>query len=126
MKQTIYLGLEEVLELHRVLIERFGGVPGVRDRGLLQSALMRPQTGYYNSLSEQAAALFQSLVSNHVFIDGNKRVGFAAMAIFLKMNGYNLRIDADEAERFLVGKIIKKKAGVEEISRWMERYLKKV
>ena len=102
MKITLYPALSEVLELHRILIERFGGSTGVRDLGLLESALMRPQTGYYSTLSLEAAALLQSLCQNHAFIDGNKRVAFAVTAIFLRMNGFRLKVDTDNGEGFLI------------------------
>ncbi len=81
---------------------------GVRDLGLLESALARPRSGYYASISEQAAALLQSLAGNHAFVDGNKRGAFAATAVFLRMNGYKLVVDADEAERFLIEDVIKR------------------
>jgi len=121
--ETLFLTLEEVLDLHRQLIERFGGTDGVRDRGLLESALARPRSGYYSSLSEQAAALMQSLAGNHAFVDGNKRVAFAATAVFLRMNGYALRVGADEAERFLVDEVIVARVDVAVIAEWLERHL---
>ena len=117
---TLFLTLEEVLDLHRQLIQRFGGADGVRDPGLLESALARPRSGYYSSLSEQAAALMQSLAGNHAFVDGNKRVAFAATAVFLRMNGYALRVDADEAERFLIDRVIVGRADVAVIAEWLE------
>ena len=121
-----YPTLTETLELHTRLIERFGGKGGVRDMGLLESALMRPQTGYYKSLSLQAAALLQSLTQNHAFIDGNKRVAFASTAIFLRMNGYRLKVDADNGESFLINRVIKIKAEINEIADWLEKHMKAV
>jgi death-on-curing protein len=94
--------------------------------GLLESALMRPQTGYYKSLSLEAAALLQSLVQNHAFIDGNKRVAFATTAIFLRMNGYRLKVDADNGEAFLIEEVINKKASIEIIAAWLEQHMKAV
>lgn len=126
MRVTLYPTLNEVLELHRILIERFGGSGGIRDLGLLQSALMRPQTGYYSTLSLEAAALLQSLCQNHAFLDGNKRVAFAVTAIFLRMNGYRLKVDADNGENFLINEVIGKKASIEQIASWLEEYLKSV
>lgn len=73
-----YLDMQDVLALHRTQLERFGGAPGIRDAGLIEAALARPQSGYYRDLIEEAAALWESLTMNHGFIDGNKRVGFAA------------------------------------------------
>lgn len=122
-RTTIYLTLEEAVDLHRQLIERFGGAVGVRDLGLLESALARPRSGYYSSISEQAAAMLQSLAGNHAFMDGNKRVAFAATAVFLRMNGYKLAVDADEAERFLIDDVIKGHAEVAAIRDWLERFL---
>lgn len=124
MKSAIYPSLVEVLELHSVLIQRFGGKGGIRDMGLLESALMRPQTGYYDSLSLQAAALFQSLVQNHAFTDGNKRVAFATCAIFLRMNGYRLKVSADLGEQFIIERVIKNKADLDQIASWLEKYMK--
>lgn len=126
MKATLYPTLAETLELHNRLIERFGGKPGVRDLGLLESALMRPQTGYYSSLSLEGAALLQSLTQNHAFIDGYKRVAFATTAIFLRMNGYRLKVDADNGESFLIERVIKAKAEIQEIAAWLEKYMKAV
>ncbi len=126
MKHTLYPTLIEVIELHRVLIERFGGKGGILDLGLLESALMRPQTGYYSSLSLQAAALLQSLTQNHGFVDGNKRVAFATTAIFLRMNGYRLKVDADNGEDFMIKEVISKKVSIESISRWLEKHMRKV
>jgi death-on-curing protein len=68
----------------------------------LEAAVFRPQTGYYNDLSEEAAALFESLVNNHAFLDGNKRVGFAATHTFLLLNGFDLDVSSREAYEFMV------------------------
>lgn len=125
-KVVLYPTLEEALELHRVLLNRFGGKDGVRDLGLLQSALGRPQTGYYGTLSLQAGALLESLSRNHSFTDGNKRMAFALTAIFLRMNGFRLKVDADEGERFLIDDVIQKKVPLEKIVDWIERHMKAV
>jgi death on curing protein len=74
---TDYVTVVEALAIHADQIERYGGSPSVRDRGLLEGALVRPQTGYYSSLIEEAAALWESLSQNHPFVDGNKRTAFA-------------------------------------------------
>lgn len=126
MKITLFPTLSETVELHSRLIDRFGGKPGVRDLGLLDSALWRPQTGYYNTLSLQAAALLQSLTQNHAFIDGNKRVAFATTAIFLRMNGYRLKVDADNGELFMIETVIKNKASIEAIAVWLEQHMQVV
>lgn len=100
-----FLTLDEVLAIHERLIERFGGSPGVRDPGLLESALYRPRTGYYEDLLEMAAALFESLLMNHPCVDGNERVAFFATDVFLRLNGWVIRTEADEAHSFLVGSL---------------------
>jgi death-on-curing protein len=126
MKTTLYPTFSEVIELHTTLIARFGGEKGTRDLGLLESALMRSQSGYYGSLSLEAAALLQSLASNHPFIDGNKRVAFAATAIFLRMNGYKLKIFPDKGERFIIDEVIKGRASIEVITSWLEKCMSAV
>ena len=83
MEAVFFPTLQEILELHEKLIQRFAGSGGARDLGFLESALLRPQTGYCDTLSLQATALLQILIQNHSFIDGNKRVAFAATAIFI-------------------------------------------
>ena len=122
---TLFPSLQETLELHDQLILRFGGSKGVRDLGLLESALVRPQTGYYDTLSMQAAALLQSLCQNHCFVDGNKRVAFASTAIFLRMNGYRLSVKPDDGESFLVEQVIQERATIEAIAAWLEDCMKK-
>jgi death-on-curing protein len=102
-KTVAFLTRDETLQIHRALLERFGGSAGVRDLGLLESALYRPQTGYYEDLAQMAAALFESLIMNHPFVDGNKRVAFFATDVFLRLNGYKLNVDAKKAHRFLIG-----------------------
>lgn len=87
---TEYVTTADALFFHKHLIERYGGAPGIRDVGALESALHRPQTGYYETLIREAAALCESLVQNHPFVDGNKRVAFAVVDVFLRINGYTI------------------------------------
>lgn len=126
MNTTLYLTLDEVLTLHGALIARHGGAEGVRDMGLVESALARARSGYYESLSEQAAALLQSFAMNHAFIDGNKRVAWAASMIFLRMNGYRVRVSADDAERFLIDRVITQRAEIAPIAQWLEQSMQAV
>jgi death-on-curing protein len=126
MEVVLYPTIQETLELHEQLIKRFGGSAGVRDLGLLESALLRPQTGYYETLSLQAAALLQSIIQNHSFIDGNKRVAFATTAIFLRMNGYRLKVEADNGESFLIDEVIQKRIPINDIATWLETNMQKV
>ena len=89
-------------------MRRYGGATGVRDPGALEAALFRPQTGYYDDIVAEAAALFESLAINHPFVDGNKRIAFAAVDVFLRINGWRLqrppmRIHAEMMEMFETG-----------------------
>jgi death-on-curing protein len=86
-----YLTVADVLSMHTVLMQRYGGTPGVRDPGALEAALFRPQTGYYDDIVAEAAALMESLAINHPFVDGNKRIAFAAADVFLRINGWRLQ-----------------------------------
>jgi death-on-curing protein len=89
--------IEEVIDIHDSLIREFGGATGLRDVGALDSAILRPQMGYYDGIIEEAAALMESLAMNHPFVDGNKRVAFAATEVFLGMNGWYIDCDSEEA-----------------------------
>lgn len=93
-----YLTTLEVTEMHRLLIEQFGGSHGIREVGALESAVLRPQMGYYNDLIQEAAAMMESLAMNHPFIDGNKRIAFFATDVFLRINGHF--IDCDNAKAY--------------------------
>jgi len=89
-----YLTMPDVLGIHTVLMQRYGGALGVRDPGALEAALFRPQTGYYKDIVAEAAAMMESLAINHPFIDGNKRIAFAATDAFLRINGWQLKRSA--------------------------------
>jgi len=121
---TTYPTLEEALELHRVLLRRFGGAEGGRDLGALESALFRPRTGYYATLALEAAALIQSLAMNHAFVDGNKRVAFALTAVFLRMNGFRLVVTADVAEPFMLEQLIGRHVTLDEIADWLTVHMR--
>lgn len=92
-ERVAYLTLDEALAIHQRLVERFGGAAGIRDLGLLESALYRPRTGYYRDLAEMATALLESLLRNHPFLDGNKRMAFFAADVFLRLNGWRLEVE---------------------------------
>jgi death-on-curing protein len=94
MPRFLYLTVAEAVEMHRHLVQEFGGIQGIRDRGLLEAAIFRPQSGYYDDLVHEAAALMESIASNHPFIDGNKRVSFAVTDTFLRLNGYYVSVEA--------------------------------
>lgn len=98
---TVYITLDEVVRIHEILIREFGGAAGARDLGLIESTLLRPQTGYYGDLIEEAAALWESLAMNHGFVDGNKRVAYACLEMFLQLNGADVSASNDEAQAFI-------------------------
>ncbi len=97
-----FLSVDEALGIHEHLIEEFGGQAGVRDPGLLESSLFRPQIGYYEDLATMASALFESLLFNHAFHDGNERMAFFATDVFLRLNGWRLDVDARVAVDFIL------------------------
>ena len=98
-----YLRVIEVLAIHAMVINEFGGADGVRDLGALEAAVFRPQTGYYEDAIAEAAALFESIVQNHPFLDGNKRTALAAADVHLRMNGLELAGDSMDHHRFIIG-----------------------
>jgi death on curing protein len=122
------ISINEVLNIHQMLISRFGGRLGVRDIQLLESALQRPfQTfegrALYETPSEKAAALTESLLRNHPFIDGNKRVAYAVLRLFLKSVGYSILADQEEKYHFIVS-VASGELAFEEIHQWIEAHTK--
>lgn len=101
----VYLTLDDALYIHADQIDSYGGTAGVRDQGLVLSALLRPQTGYYTDLIAEAAALWESLTMNHGFVDGNKRVAYACMVVFMAMNGLGIDASQEEVIDFIYGNI---------------------
>jgi death on curing protein len=102
-----YLSLGEVLELHRMILRQSGGMSGLRDSDALESALAQPHMTFggedlYPSLAEKAASLGFSLIMNHPFLDGNKRIGHAVMETFLVLNGYEVQATTDEQEEIVL------------------------
>jgi death-on-curing protein len=116
---TLYPTVEETLTVHTKLISKFGGSDGIRDRGALESALARPQSGYYADLIQEAAALWESLSQNHPFVDGNKRVAITMTAAFLRVNGYRLEFDDLEAYGFLIELYETGRMRFDELDRWL-------
>ena len=119
-----YLSLTEILLLHARLIQQTGGAEGVRDLARLESAIERPQAMFggadlYPDLWSKAAALMESLIQNHPFVDGNKRVGLAAAGILLERNGYSLSADNDQVFDFTMS-VARGDVRHEEITRWLE------
>src|ERR1700761_7317418 len=99
---TEYVTTVDVLFFHQQLIERYGGASGVRDAGALESALHRPQTGYYDTLIHEAAAQLEGLIQNHPFMDGNKRSAFAVADVFLRINGYRITANSTAIYEHLI------------------------
>lgn len=99
--RRIYPTVAETIETQRLLIDEFGGLHGVRDMGLLESAVLRPQSGYYANLIEEAAALMESLANNHAFLDGNKRISFVMTDVTLRANGYFLGVEPSATHKFI-------------------------
>jgi len=121
-----YLGPEQVLFLHARLIEETGGGHGLRDLALLESAVNRPRATFgdqdlYPDLFAKAAALMDSLIRNHPFVDGNKRTGIAAAALFLVQNGYRLTATNAEVEAFVL-RVVKAEPDVAEIAGWLQAH----
>ncbi|HTU55336.1 MAG TPA: type II toxin-antitoxin system death-on-curing family toxin [Acetobacteraceae bacterium] len=121
---TDYLTVAETLAIHQDLIDRYGGSPGVRDQGLLEAALFRPQTGYYPDVIAEAAALWESLTQNHPFVDGNKRMGFAAAYVFLAINSLTIVADPVEAFAFIDGLFRAGRFGFEALERWLRAHVR--
>jgi death on curing protein len=119
MPFRIYPTVAEAIEIHQLLIEEFGGLHGIRDQVLLESAVFRPQSGYYNDLFEEAAALMESLSNNQAFLDGNKRVSFILTDVMLRANGYFLDVDPLEAHKFINDAIAKKEFRCSQIRDWI-------
>ena len=121
MAERYFLDMEDVLELHRAQLARFGGAAGIRDAGLIEAALARPQSGYYGDLIEEAASLWESLTMNHGFVDGNKRVGFAAVYVFLRVNGITIKADADVTLRFILDALESGSFRKEVLESWLRK-----
>jgi death on curing protein len=121
-----YLTIAEVYRMQYLLIERFGGRHGVRDKNAIEAAVFRPQTGYYNSLEEEAAALLESLCHNNGFIDGNKRIAFTSADVFLRRNGFYLDVDAEEAYEFIDGSLSRREFRFALILDWIRNCRKAI
>ena len=119
-----YLKLNEVIQLHDYHIQESGGSSGIRDRGALESAIAQPRVTFdgkelYPTVLRKAVALGFSLIQNHAFVDGNKRVGHAAMETFLVLNGYEIDASIDEQENIIL-QVASSKLGRKEFERWLK------
>ena len=115
--------MADVLGMHTLLIQRYGGLPGVRDPGTLEAALYRPQTGYYKDTIEQAAALMESLAMNHPFVDGNKRIAFASMDVFLRMNGFKLNRGPAQLYADIMGMLEAGELNLVKVDAWLRGFV---
>jgi death on curing protein len=118
-----FLTVDEVLAIHETVVRTFGGMDGMRDGGLLEAALFRPQTGYYPDMAQMATAMFESLLMNHPFVDGNKRVAFFATDVFLRLNGWKIQVDADDAHQFLIGLLERQSCDFAHLLPWLRQHL---
>jgi death on curing protein len=119
-----YLTVAEVYRMQHRLIERFGGRHGVRDKGAVEAAIFRPQTGYYSSIEEEAAALMESLGNNHGFLDGNKRIAFTATDVFLRRNGLYVEVEALDGYAFIDGSLSRQEFRFAQILDWLRQHIK--
>jgi death-on-curing protein len=122
-----YLSLEEILSLYSLLIAQSGGPSGLRDRGALESAVAQPEASFggeelYPNVESKAAALGHSLIQNHPFIDGNKRIGHAAMEVFLVLNGFEMDASVNEQEEIIIG-VASGRISRNELSEWLANHV---
>lgn len=117
------LTLDEVLAVHRGVLMVGGGADGLRDRAQLESALGRLTSGYYADPVEEAAALLESIVGNHPFVDGNKRAGVAACDVLLRLNGLRLVVETADAHGFLVGLLDRGRFRYDELEPWLRAHV---
>jgi death-on-curing protein len=123
MAERVYLTVAEAVAIHHRSIENYGGAHSLLDQGALEAAVFRPQTGYYNSLAEEAAALMELLAGNHAFLDGNKRIAFDATHTFLLVNGFTLEADPFETYIFMTDLIAQGKFRFPVILDWINAHL---
>ena len=121
---TEYVTTADALFFHKQLIDRYGGAPGLRDAGALESALHRPQTGYYDALVHETAALLESLVQNHPFVDGNKRVAFAVVDVFLRINGYSITADSKAIYDHMIKLVEARAFDLEHLVPWLQEIVR--
>jgi death on curing protein len=121
-----YLTVAEVYHMQHRLIELFGGLHGVRDAAAIEAAVFRPQTGYYDSVEEEAAAIMESLGMNQGFLDGNKRIAFTAADVFLRRNGFYIEVNANEGHEFIEGSLAKQEFRFGKILQWIRDHIKRI
>lgn len=130
MQTPKFLEIADVLDIHQILIEQLGGMSGVRDEGLLESALSQPKASFFGELlhptiHEQARAYLYHLAKNHPFLDGNKRTAYGAMEAFLRLNGYNLALSNEESYNMVI-QVAQGQMSKEELSLLLEQHIQQV
>ncbi len=123
MTKINYVTVSEALLIHATLLKKFGGTSGSVDLGLLESALFRPQTGYYPDLISEAAALFESLLMNHPFTDGNKRAAFGVTDVFLRINGYSFKTDSQKIYKKMIDLLESDEVNHQNINLWFKNVI---
>ena len=118
-----YLTLAEGYRMQYRLVEMYGGIQGIRDKAAVEAAVFRPQTGSYNSIEEEAAALMESLGNNHGFLDGNKRIAFTAADVFLRRNGFYIEVDGLKGYEFIVGSMERHEFRFVKILDWIRAHV---
>src|SRR4029077_8009941 len=118
-----YLTVAEVYRMQYRLIELFGGIHGVRDKGAVEAAVFRPQTGYYNCIEEEAAALMESLGNNHGFLDGNKSIAFTPTIVFLRRNGSYIDVEGLDGHGFIDGSMERHEFRFAQILDWIRKHV---
>ena len=121
---TDYLTVAEVYRMQHRLIELFGDLHGVRDKGAVEAAVFRPKTGYYNSIKEEAAALMESLGNNRGFLDGNKRIALTAADVFLRRNGFYIEVESLDGYAFIYGSMDRQEFRFRQILDWIRQHIK--
>lgn len=125
-----YLNINQVLVIHNEVIEQIGGTKGIRDLGLVESAVARPQATFggkdlYPDIFSKTASLGHSLIRNHPFVDGNKRTGYMSMLLFLNINGYDIKVAQEKSYKFVI-EIAEKKKDEGSIAEWLKKHSQKI
>ena len=127
MQTPEFLEINDILAIHQILLEQLGSMPGIRDKGLLESAALQPKATFFGELLHStihapASAYLYHLAKNHPFLDGNKRTAFGAMEAFLRLNGYNLSFSDEEAYK-IVMQVAQGEISKEELTALLEQHI---
>jgi len=123
MAERVYLTVAEVVAIHHYQIDEYGGEHGMLNQGALEAAVFRPQTGYYNDISEEAAALLESLVQQSCLYRRQQRVEFAAVHTFLLVNGFDLHVSSKAAYEFMIAAMEQGKFRFALLHEWIAAHL---